>query len=791
MVLLAVAVTGYSIDGDCVVQENAYYKIEQCPHTLTDFTNYVNVSITNKHSQPHDLQLAFGFDTSVAKPRRAWRWGSAPHQVPTYGWVSESYVCNADFNYTIDPKYFWCYDYNGSAKFEHSFVNGWIQNKTAEWFEWRHTGYETQYWNDWVGVNNYFDAVYFQGKKWFYTPTNVSFNAGETKTLRALVQVKPNTSGKYDLFAWLGGYSAQEAWGDSSKSVLLDPWFNVTWARRKSLTLSDGFNIERFMEPQAVNFTGLTLATNNCSKELRVTANYSTETLLDLSVLDNAGESEAPGSQWCVVQFLVNQSNALNASYTKRNETNYWVYYDNAAAADLAYAPLQAWDFRYQANATPINDGWSQIGANVPSYSQVWNVTGTTNGVWSTNDTGAGVDASWYRINNAVVDQMFTVETRLRVLANSTTCTAGFGASKNADVDCLIKVQSDRAGVGNAVTSEFFNYYLLNGSEFHVYRAVCDGNGNHFTLFVDGVNRTWGSNSTNPIFNSYWLGEDYVAFPDTIQFDQDYGFIEMNRTLPSLSSALGAEEGGPFQRLFVFAFDAHTGAQLNGAFKVANSTNSSSETGWYYNKSSAVDAPSGDLTITANKTGYDDSKLYTYWNPAVEGNYSLYLFNTTVDDVVFVRFTVSDVIGQKIEGALLSVYKDFGGTLTLLTQKKTDSFGIASFYMNSKTEYVIAATHANYNDVNSTVTPVLNDYSIIMGGGGGNGTGADSYESCYTNITFYRYPRIASFFNGTTNITLTIYSNNNNLEWYGWNVTWNSTPVNYTNTSFTNSGGTL
>jgi len=247
-VLLASAVTAYTVEGGCVYHETQYYKIEQCPAVLNDLSNYVNLSVTNKHSQPHDLMLGFGFDTDVVKPKQAWRWGSAPHQVPTYDWVSRSYTCDGEFNYSLDPKYFWCYHQNGTKKFEHSFVNGWVQNKTAEWFEWRQNGWETQWWNDWIDVSSVFTKQSFQGKDWYYAPQNISFAAHETKVLRALIQAKPNTQGKYDLFAWRGEWTPQQAWNDPQKSVLLDPWWNASFEYCRDLNLNETINAARSYE---------------------------------------------------------------------------------------------------------------------------------------------------------------------------------------------------------------------------------------------------------------------------------------------------------------------------------------------------------------------------------------------------------------------------------------------------------------------------------------------------------------------------------------------------------------
>jgi len=82
-------------------------------------------------------------------------WYNATNMVNTadYGSVQKSYTCNTGiFNYTSNPKYFWCYDANGSVLYEHSFESGDLQTNTSYWIEYGLTGYSEKPFETWKKV---------------------------------------------------------------------------------------------------------------------------------------------------------------------------------------------------------------------------------------------------------------------------------------------------------------------------------------------------------------------------------------------------------------------------------------------------------------------------------------------------------------------------------------------------------------------------------------------------------------------------------------------------------------
>lgn len=77
-------------------------------------------------------------------------WGNCyNHTEPTYGNVTYDYTCETNtFNYTLNPKYAWCWSDNLNSSgshdclFQHSFDGGNIQNKYIWWNQWEQNGTE-------------------------------------------------------------------------------------------------------------------------------------------------------------------------------------------------------------------------------------------------------------------------------------------------------------------------------------------------------------------------------------------------------------------------------------------------------------------------------------------------------------------------------------------------------------------------------------------------------------------------------------------------------------------------
>jgi hypothetical protein len=781
LVLTVNNVAGYSIQGDCVVEETAYYKISQCPHTLTDFTNYPNVTVWNKDNASHSIDIAFGFDTSNARPTQAWLWNlNAPHVVPTYGNVSYSYQCVSpnNFSYQLTPyKYFWCNSTNGTVVFEHSFVNGWIANKTAEWFEWGQNGTTIVYYPDWVDVSGAFKQTNWVGKTWFYRE-NVAFLANESKTLKMKVEVKPNTNGKYDLFAKLSSDSFQEAL-DSGRYVLLDPWFNASWNYRKPLNVNESDGLDRFIEPLTFNVTGLKLSSGNCSQELRVTAVYSTETEIPFQVLNASGQVFSSGSQYCVVRFNVNMTTAKNASYTEKNVTNYFVYYGNAVAPNPSYANFTSWNstnFGF-GNCTPsVCVGFTlQGGAGLSTY--VYLIPNTTNYVWNYNTT-----SSYFFNYKTVASASRTFEMRGRWISGDngagaflTIGATGTGGSAHLLVnDTVLKV----AGWDGSA----YNFKVIsNGLEFHVYRLTWNVGTNAFNAYQDGVLMTSGTNATQADgVNRLYVGQVQDAV-NVQNAEMDYFAITEGGLFPPLTAVLGAEELPDTYVYFnATCKDETTNAFLECNFAVSNSTLTYSESSVFaLNYSNAtVGRPTGTLTLTANKTGYSARSIPTYFSDS-DVNVTVYLLNNSISSVHAIAvFTVTSAYGT-VAGAEVNLSKMVGGSPVLVASGITDGFGTTSFFVDSTSSYQLNAFKAGYGGVVMALTnPLLTTYTIVFG----SGVATAIPVTCLSGVSTALSPNSRQLFRGVNqNVSWIISITSNNLSYWGWRVDWNGTILNTSN----------
>lgn len=793
LVLTVNNVAGYSIEGDCVVQEGAYYKVSQCPHTLNDFTNYPNVTVWNKDSSSHNIDIAFGFDTSNARPTQAWLWKlNVSHEIPIYGNVSHSYTCVSpnNFSYQLTPyKYFWCNSTNGSVVFEHYFVNGWLANKTAEWFEWEQNGTEIRYWDDWIDVSGVFNQISWNNKTWFYRE-NVAFAANETKILKMKVEVKPNSNGKYDLFAKLSSDSFQEAF-DSGRYVLLDPWFNTSWFNRKCVNVTDGWNTDRLNYPITVNVTGLTLATSNCSKEIRVLANYSTDTALvfggGYDIINASGQTASSGHQWCDMLVFVNQTATANATYTSRNVSSYCFYYNNAAAATPSYT----------AHVDKGNEGyWTDFSADIPwgGGAGLTKTVSTVNENRILNTIAAGsADPSFFYLtatNNFTAGALGITQI-WRVKYNNGSTTGYFGysfgdGSSSAAIGIRSNLVKQITDWDTEATANAGSVTLNDG--FHTIVDVT--NKTDYYLYVDGVLITSGINGTHG-----YVTKDYLqiggAFVSTFNFDLDYWRVTGGMK-PPLATTLGVEEALNSDRFFnATCKDETTDAFLQCNIAVSNSTTAYSESNvWALNYSnSTASRPFGALTLTANKTGYSTRSIPTFFfvNGDTNVNVTIYLLNNSISTVHAIAvFTVTSAYGT-VAGADVNLSKMVGGSPVLVASGVTDGFGTTSFFVDSTSSYQLSAFKTGYGGALILLTnPLLTTYTIILG----SGVNTSLPITCLTGISTALTPNSRQLFRGNQTITWSISSVTSNLSYWGWRVDWNGTIVNTSNYTVSSGGVT-
>lgn len=531
---LTLFTSAYTIDGDTVYYENQYGKISQTPHTINDFKNFVVINATSYFDSTQSLDFALGFNTSIAKPARAFKWTEdAAHEVPDWCDVSYSRQCDSS-NFTYNSSYAWCYSDNGTVMWEHDFENGWPGNATIEWFNWEESCTTTEYWDDWTILQN-FNIIQYGGKTWY--KVSATFEDNETKQLQVEIDVKEGAKGKYELFIKRSSDTWAEAF-QNGNYVLLDPWFNNTWNLRKGINVTDGFNLERESEPTNINVTGLS-SLNNCS-DARLTwvDNTPIEKQLDFMILQNGANASA-GNKYCFVQFIANLTSVANSTHAERNVTNYYFYYGNTTNVSRGDEPdLRGWTKHYNAWVIPTSDGWLQEGTVPHSIFEL-----ADNSYLNVNDS---ITNSTYWNQSVTLGLNRTWEIRARLISNGTN--TGSVSSWTTDVPITrrgMNVQGDKVAADHpdGALGALGNWYSNDTSTFKVYRFVVEQNATIFTVYQNGENKTWGSNLTNTLsgVGSIKFGTTWTPAALSI-FDIDYFVFLQSGYFPPLNFILGPQE---------------------------------------------------------------------------------------------------------------------------------------------------------------------------------------------------------------------------------------------------------
>ena len=165
-------------DGDTVYINDSKAYITATPHTIVG-DGWVEFGVTAK-TFTGDLNVLFGFNNEYIKPTKAEYYN--PHD------VQQSYVCSEEFNYTLNPNYFYCNSENGTTIFEHSFDTGNISTQTAYWNENE----------DWSSLNKETTKISYNydGKNTWRVLQNVPFTSGVEQKVRVWLETPSLPTGK-------------------------------------------------------------------------------------------------------------------------------------------------------------------------------------------------------------------------------------------------------------------------------------------------------------------------------------------------------------------------------------------------------------------------------------------------------------------------------------------------------------------------------------------------------------------------------------------------------------------
>lgn len=243
--------------------------------------------------------------------------------------------------------------------------------------------------------------------------------------------------------------------------------------------------------------------------------------------------------------------------------------------------------------------------------------------------------------------------------------------------------------------------------------------------------------------------------------------------------------------LNVYCFDEATGNNITcDSVTVSNSTNSTIQTNAH---SFTFSYPTGNVLVTAANASFYSRTYSTYFlNSNVSVN--AFLLNASLT-AIFVRFHVSNSFSQPVSNASILLQRFINGSNVVVSSLVTDSFGLASDYLELNHPYTVLVYATGFNVYVSTISPVVNDYYITLV----STTNAsipvyDTYNlsNTFGDAYWNLEPNTHSLSNETTNIVFSVFSPSATLHYFGMRVDYaNGTNICFENVTNSSAGGVV
>lgn len=361
---------------------------------------------------------------------------------------------------------------------------------------------------------------------------------------------------------------------------------------------------------------------------------------------------------------------------------------------------------------------------------------------------------------------------------------------------CVVYFSSDNVTYNSSDNVSF----TFNGNQSYVITAT-DGGGN--TATESGVLLV------NPL--------QYFRFYDTLRalFVEDYSFGGYSSSgeyvsIPVYDLGLGNQSlqfsrFGYTQESFAFSFN--TTSALNQTFNVSAITitvqvfdesspsnqltfnlsmnNVSNYTQYlnqlnfskYYNETLH-----GNLTLTAESSGYSLRKIYTQLNPYTAVSHVIYLLaDADSTPVIFRVLNLAQT--QSIEDVVFTFKKEISGTPTFLGQAKTDSQGYTYFNMDVLGDYQITISKAGYVTQIINSIPGKSEYTILIEEEG------SSTPFLFENFNYYFTPSSSNVSSVPFNVSAYTFDEANLISSMRFTVTGDNT--SFTDVLTSSSGGII
>ena len=208
----------WTIQNDTVFINDSKAYIATTPYNITGDVD-IFIDIISK-TYGGDLDLAIGVDKDNFKVSTGYVWKEWNET------VEDSYTCDDYFNYTLSPKYFWCWKYypeNGTPEhyeliYNHSFDRGNISAKTAWWNV-------TEQHKEWMPLGDTFKVNReYEGMDTWYIKKDIDVDAGREYNLKIDITPPKRKSGKYFVCLKPSAETISEAIA-ADHFYCLDPWY--------------------------------------------------------------------------------------------------------------------------------------------------------------------------------------------------------------------------------------------------------------------------------------------------------------------------------------------------------------------------------------------------------------------------------------------------------------------------------------------------------------------------------------------------------------------------------------
>ena len=269
-------------------------------------------------------------------------------------------------------------------------------------------------------------------------------------------------------------------------------WWESDWKNRKNMTIiaDSTTHTNDYLQ---VNVSGIKLATNNCTKELRLSDSGGTAEQ-DFIIIDDSGQSLGDGNEWCIIGF--------NATIPANTDTTFSVYYNNPDATPPSYMDEEIGFGEPTINfmgmyIKPEDEGWTHTGSSgtwsnmsLPDRSNRWHLKFSAGGsadYYYRTDANI-LNYTWIFRLNTTSTQPYDILFRV-----------GPGSSAATDYYEFLELYNDLWRLGWSMETTIGSSDL---SVHQTYRMIYDNSNNTVTAFVynqtDGNATVIGSSAVTP-----------------------------------------------------------------------------------------------------------------------------------------------------------------------------------------------------------------------------------------------------------------------------------------------------